>query len=52
VKKEPQRRVSIPRPWVPSWAHYGVQGLMEFGERQRDRLKKAGKQRRVVVTMI
>jgi len=35
-------------PWVPSWKHYGWQGLKEFGERQAARLASV-KQRRVKV---
>ena len=40
---------TIPTPWVPSWAHHGPQGLLDFIERQRQRQKRAGKQRRVRV---
>lgn len=43
------KKPTIPRPWVPSWAHHGHQGLFEFIERNRRRLKAVGKQRRVKV---
>lgn len=44
-----ERKPEIPRPWVPSWAHHGPQGLFDFIERNRQRLKAAGKQKRVKV---
>lgn len=47
--KRKTNKLEIPRPWVPSWAHHGHQGLLDFIERNRQRLKRAGKQRRVKV---
>lgn len=48
--KSRDRKPTIPHPWVPSWAHHGPQGLFDFIARQNERLKRAGKQRRVRVT--
>lgn len=51
MKKTTQKRKpGLNHPWVASWKHLTPQGLIDFGNRQKARLKAVGKQKRVIVT--